>query len=85
MPEPTERNRRWGGGDSQPPAEKVIEYGTRSIGGSGNAIKRGMVQNIGGDRENVTYIGPSKMEGRSSAISGGVKQKKKHKSVGKGQ
>ena len=31
------------------------------------------------------YVGPSKVEGRSSAIKGGKGQSKKHKSTGKGQ
>ena len=31
------------------------------------------------------YLGPSKLEGRSSAIKGGKGQSKKHKSTSKGQ
>ena len=31
------------------------------------------------------YLGPSKLQGRSTAIKGGTGQSKKHKSTGKGQ
>ena len=33
----------------------------------------------------ASYIGDSKMEGRSSALAAGTKQSKKHRSTGKGQ
>lgn len=69
----------------QKPAEKtkgdgsktVIQYGVQSPGASFDRRPEcGPAPN---------YLGPSKMESRSSSINAGISQKKKHKSSGKGQ
>ena len=71
-----------------------IQNPTENSGGASSEaiIVRGTIRVPGSDfdhRPDVgsgpAYLGPSKMSDRSSAISSGVGQKKKHKSTGKGQ
>ena len=78
-------------------AEKAIIRGIRkptesSKGQSSKGIIQYGVQSSGSDFDRrpecgpaPTYIGPSKVESRSSSVADGKSQKKKHKSTGKGQ
>lgn len=70
----------------------IQKPGETSKGQSSKEVIQHGIQSPGSDfdrRPEVgsgpTYVGPSKTEGRSSAIKGGNSQKKKHKSTGKGQ
>ncbi len=78
--------------------EKSIERGNKrkpsEASGMGHVepvIVRGMARVPGSDFDRrpsmggVSYVGPSKMDSRSSSVSAGNGQSKKHKSTGKGQ
>ena len=57
--------------------EAIIQYGVRT--------PKSSYDRRPDMRGGVTYIGPSKQEGRRTGISGGHGQSKKHVSTGKGQ
>lgn len=66
--------------------------GEKSKGQDGKKIIKYGIQSPGSDFDRrpesgpaPTYVGPSKVEGRSTGIKGGNSQKKKHVSTGKGQ